>query len=190
MERMGGGSRSDVDDLLLRDHKRLGYPSFSTMSQIYPNMIKMANNDSLVCDACELGKHTRSSYASSGNKSSKIGDLIHSDVWGPCPTTTMNGVRYFVTFIDCCSRVTWIYLMKNKSDVFACFKDFHKEFQTQFGVVVKTLRSDNGTEYTNKVFGDYLSAQGIKHQTTCPYTPEQNEVAERKIDISLRQLGV
>jgi hypothetical protein len=74
----------------------------------------------------------------------------------------------------------WLYLMKNKSDVFACFKDFHKGIQTQYGAVVKVLRSDNGTEYTNKAFGEYLSSQGIQHQTTCPYTPEQNRVAERK----------
>jgi len=70
--------------------------------------------------------------------------------------------------------------MKNKSDVFACFRDFHKGVQTQYGAVVKVLRSDNGTEYTNNVFREYLSSQGIQHQTTCPYTPEQNGVAERK----------
>ena len=71
--------------------------------------------------------------------------LIHSDVWRPCPTTTLNGFRYFVSFIDYFSRVTWLYLMKNKSDVLACFKDFHKMVQTQYGAVVKALRSDNGT---------------------------------------------
>jgi hypothetical protein len=70
--------------------------------------------------------------------------------------------------------------MKNKNDVFACFKDFHKGIQTQYSTVVKVLRSDNVTEYTNMAFGEYLSSQGIQHQTTCPYTPEQNEVAERK----------
>ena len=70
--------------------------------------------------------------------------------------------------------------MKNKSDVLTCFKDFHKAVQTQYGAVVKVLISDNGTEYTNRAFGEYLSAQGIQHQTTCPYTPAQNGVAERK----------
>ncbi|KAJ3668810.1 hypothetical protein LUZ61_022792 [Rhynchospora tenuis] len=52
--------------------------------------------------------------------------------------------------------------------------------QTQYGAIVKVLRSDNGTEYTNRAFAEYLSAQGIQHQTTCPYTPAQNGVAERK----------
>jgi Integrase core domain len=78
------------------------------------------------------------------------------------------------------SRVTWLYLIKNKSDVSACFKDFHKGIQTQYGAVVKVLRSDNGTEYTNRAFRKYLSSQKIQHQTTCPYTLEQNGMAERK----------
>jgi transposase InsO family protein len=107
-------------------------------------------------------------------------DLIHYDVWGPYFTNSMNGYRYFVTFIDCFSHVTWVYLMKNKSEVFDCVKDFHMSIQTQYGAVVKVLRSYNGTEYTNRIFREYLSTQGIHHQTTCPYTPTQNEVAERK----------
>jgi transposase InsO family protein len=42
------------------------------------------------------------------------------------------------------------------------------------------IRTDNGTEYVNKEFGAFLSAHGILHQTSCPDTPPQNGVAERK----------
>ena len=42
------------------------------------------------------------------------------------------------------------------------------------------LRTDNGIEYLNNEFGNFLSAKGILHQTTCPDTPPQNGVAERK----------
>jgi hypothetical protein len=55
------------------------------------------------------------------------------------PANTINSYRYFVTFIDCFSRVTWLYLMKNKSEVLACFKDFHKAIHTQYGAVVKVV---------------------------------------------------
>jgi Integrase core domain/GAG-pre-integrase domain len=179
LESSGVVGRS-VEDLLLLHHRRLGHPYFFALSRVYPPLFEKANKEKLVCDACEFGKHTRSSYSSSGSRSYLAFDLVHYDVWGPCPTTAVNGYKYFVSFIDYFSRVTWLYLMKNKSDVFACFKDFHKGIQTQYGAVVKVLRSDNGTEYTNRAFGEYLSSQGIQHQTTCPYTPEQNEVAERK----------
>ena len=42
------------------------------------------------------------------------------------------------------------------------------------------IRTDNGTEYVNKEFSTFLSAHGIIHQTSCPDTPPQNGVAERK----------
>ncbi|XP_073117115.1 uncharacterized protein [Elaeis guineensis] len=51
---------------------------------------------------------------------------------------------------------------------------------TQFGVKIKILRSDNGTEYINQEFRAYLQTHGILHQTTCVDTPAQNGVAERK----------
>ena len=48
------------------------------------------------------------------------------------------------------------------------------------GEKIKTLRSDNGGEYTSKVFEDYLKKYGIRHECTVSKTPEQNGVAERK----------
>jgi GAG-pre-integrase domain len=95
-----------VEDLLLLHHRRLGHPSSSTLSRLYPPLFEKANNEKLVCDACELGKHTRSSYSSSVSRSSLAFDLVHSDVWGLCPITAVNGFKYFVSFIDCFSRVT------------------------------------------------------------------------------------
>jgi len=64
--------------------------------------------------------------------------------------------------------------------VFSCFQDFHKLVANQFNARVPVLRTDNGTEYMNNEFRSYLSDQRIIHQTTCPGTPPQNGVAERK----------
>ncbi len=44
---------------------------------------------------------------------------------------------------------------------------------------VKTLRTDNGGEYTSTQFTNYLNSEGIRHELTIPKTPEQNGVAER-----------
>ena len=49
------------------------------------------------------------------------------------------------------------------------------------GEKIKTLRSDNGGEYTSKELEDYLKRNGIRHERTVPKTPEQNGVAERMI---------
>ena len=105
--------------------------------------------------------------------------LIHSDVW-TCLVVSVSGMKYFVTFIDCHTRMTWVYLMRHKDEVFQCFQEFYAYVRNQFNVQVQVIRSDNGTEYVNKQFGGFLSAQGIMHQTSCPDTPAQNGVAERK----------
>ena len=133
-----------------------------------------------MCDACEFEKHTRSTYSSIGLRSYEPFILIHSDVWGPCSVTSVSGFKWFVTFIDCYTRMTWIYMMKHKSEVLRCFQDFHRMVATQFDSKVRILRTDNGAEYVNKEFAAYLSEEGILHQTICPGTPPQNGVAERK----------
>jgi Integrase core domain len=92
----------------------------------------------------------------------------------------MNGCRYFIIFIDYFSRVIWVYLMNNKSEMCDCFKKMYRSIQTQYWTLVKMLRSDNGIKYTNRTFGEYLLTKGIHHQTTCPYTLTQNREAERK----------
>jgi hypothetical protein len=172
-------SRSPMQEFLLH-HRRLGHMSFNTLGQLYPNLYNKVYKESLVCDACQYGKIVRSSYISSDHRSVVPFQTIHSDVWGPSGVLSLYGYRSFVTFIDCCTRTTWVYVLKNKSDVFDCFKDFHNLIMTQYDARVKIFRTDNGTEYVNKHFDEYLSSYGIIHQTSCPSTSEQNGLAERK----------
>ncbi|RVW62884.1 Retrovirus-related Pol polyprotein from transposon RE1 [Vitis vinifera] len=106
--------------------------------------------------------------------------VIHSDVWGPSKVPTLSGSRWFVTFIDDCTRMTWLCLMKTKDEVNLLFQNFHKMIETQYNAKVRVLRSDNGGEYQSSDLQKYLEGHGIIHQTTCSNTPQQNGVAERK----------
>jgi hypothetical protein len=72
---------------------------------LHPVMFKGVDKIRLVCDACEVGKHNRFIYPSIGLCSCEPFILIHSDVWGPCSVTSMNGAKWFVTFIDCYTRM-------------------------------------------------------------------------------------
>ncbi|KAI5000974.1 hypothetical protein ZWY2020_010933 [Hordeum vulgare] len=49
-----------------------------------------------------------------------------------------------------------------------------------FGVKIKHIRSDNGTEFKNTGLDDYLDELDITHELSAPYTPQQNGVVERK----------
>ena len=106
--------------------------------------------------------------------------VVHSDVWGPARILATSGFRWFVTFIDDCTRMTWVFPMNHKSEVPTKFNIFHQYVATQFDKKIQTLRSDNGGEYVNHALHNYLQEHGIVHQTICAYTPQQNGVAERK----------
>ena len=88
--------------------------------------------------------------------------------------------KYFVTFVDDFSCVTWLYLMKSRSELFYHFNAFCIEIQTQFNFSVQSLRSDNDKEYLSEPFQCFVLQHEILHQTSCVDTPSQNGVAERK----------
>ena len=106
--------------------------------------------------------------------------MIHSDVWGPFRVDNITGARWFVSFIDDHTRLTWIFLMREKSEVCQIFKSFNKMIQNQFQTKIQILRTDNGKEYFNSLLGNYLINEGIIHQSSCVETPQQNGVSERK----------
>lgn len=78
---------------LMLHHRRLGHLSFTALSRIYPALFKSCTSELFVCDACELTKHTRGTYPSSGFRSKKPFEVIHSDVWGPCEVQSISGHR-------------------------------------------------------------------------------------------------
>ena len=107
-------------------------------------------------------------------------EIICSDVWGPAPNPSSSGSKYYVSFIDSFSRFTWIFFMKHKSEVFLIFRHFHAYVKNQFSQNIQILQCDGGGEYSSKEFLDFLQNNGMHRRVSCPYTPQQNEIAERK----------
>jgi len=70
--------------------------------------------------------------------------------------------------------------MKNRFELFHIFQTYFTETKTQFGVSIRILRNDNGCEYLSHSFKKCMTSHRILHQTSCGYTPQQNDVAERK----------
>lgn len=77
------------------------------------------------CAACIIGNHCKQPFHSSSFRSSRKLGLIHSDLCGPMPVATANENRFVLEFIDDYSRMCWVYLLKNKSQVFDVFKKIH-----------------------------------------------------------------
>ncbi|XP_071687259.1 uncharacterized protein [Rutidosis leptorrhynchoides] len=97
-------------------HRRLGHPSVGYLRFLFPSLFP--SNVNLCCETCILAKSHRSTFKPSNIRKNVPFALIHSDVWGPAPINGGKNFRYFVTFIDDCTRMTWIYFLTHKSDVY------------------------------------------------------------------------
>jgi len=94
-----------MESLSLLD-AQLGHSSLAKLQQLVPTLSKLSR---LVCESCQLGKHSRTSLPRSVTRdASSPFALIHSDIWGPSRVKSTLGFQYFVTFIDDYSRCTWV----------------------------------------------------------------------------------
>ena len=82
-------------------------------------------------------------------------------MWCPCAVVSPTGFRHFVTFVDDYSQTTWLYLMKNRYELFSHFCDFYAKIHTQFHVYVQSLRSDNAKEYGSEQFQSFMLQNDI-----------------------------
>ncbi|KAM2045153.1 hypothetical protein ACFX1T_009386 [Malus domestica] len=134
-----------------------------------------------VCEGCLLGKQFRKSFPKeSTTRAQKPLELIHTDVCGPIKPSSLGKNNYFLLFIDDFSRKTWVYFLKQKSEVFGAFKKFKAAVEKESGCKIKAMRSDRGGEFTSKKFQEFCEANGIRRPLTVPRSPQQNGVAERK----------
>lgn len=82
--------------------------------------------------------------------------------------------------VDDYSRLTWVFLMRSKSEIFTQLSQFITQSEIQFETKVKIIRSDNGSEFFNSICNDYFDSKSIAHQSSCAYIPQQNGIVERK----------
>jgi len=87
-------------------------------------------------------------------------------------------MRWFVTFVNDCTRMTWLSLLKRKDEVFDVFRMFHAMVHNRFSTKLWILRSYNGGEYVNNNFSAFFQRKGILHELSCSQTSQQNRVAE------------
>ena len=143
------------------------------LKKLFPSLFVNKDVHSFACETCQFAKQTRVPYPLQPYKIFKPFSLIHSDIWGPSRINNISGVRWFITFIDDHTRVSWVFLLKEKSNATNIFQNFHKMVETQFQTKIQFLRTDNGQEYFNNTLGPYLVENVIFHQSSCVDTPNK-----------------
>jgi len=174
-------------------HKRLGHPVFRIVHRVLSKfkLPVISNKADPFCSACAQAKGHQLPFYPFISKVCKPLQLIHSDVWGPSPTISVNGNRYYVSFIDVFTRYTWVFPIQAKSDVMSTFLKFQVMVERLLNHKIISVQSDWGGEYRN--LHTYFQSVGIIHRLSCPHTHQQQGCVERKhmhlIDTTLALLA-
>lgn len=162
-------------------HARLGHVIYNSLLRmtklgLLPSKL---HDDRNKCETCVKTKLiTRKPFGNVNRSSSTLLELIHIDICDLHGKLTRGGKRYFITYIDDFAKYASIYLLRIKEEALDKFKIFKAEVENVLNGKIKTLRNDRGGEYFNKYFDHFC--EDIIHQSTSPYTPQQNGITEWK----------
>ena len=92
---------------------------------------------------------------------------------------TRGGNKYFISFVDDSTKCCYVYLLKSKDEAIEKFVLYKNEVENQLNKKIKVLKRDRSGEYESP-FVDVCAQHGIINETTTPYSPQSNGVAERK----------
>ena len=121
-----------------------------------------------LCISCQKAKSHKLPFPTSDSRSNKILGLIHCDLWGPAPITSISGYRYYIIFIDDHSRFTWFYPLKHKTNFYQTFLNFQSLFENQFSTKIKIFKSDGGGEFISKNLQSHFTKCGIITDSPVP----------------------
>ncbi|GMF23329.1 unnamed protein product [Phytophthora fragariaefolia] len=180
----------------LRWHRWAGHPGGNAMRQLHQiyfdsgavSFPKSQIND-LFCESCIFAKPTRLSFSKVIPKTAtRPGQVFHTDS-GVLPTSTFSGYRYFIVFVDEYTRYVFIFLMRNRDEVYHVYEDLRRNVKekikyiytvvSEYGDEVKRAQSDNGMAYEK--LARIIAKYNTRFHFTQAYTPQQNGMAERRI---------
>ncbi|GJT86953.1 ribonuclease H-like domain-containing protein [Tanacetum coccineum] len=144
-------------------HRRLGHINFKKMKKLMRgNLVrglpsKIFENDH-TCVACQKRKQHKASFS----------------------VRSINRKCYYLVVTDDFSRFSWVFLLATKDETPEILKNFITSIENQSDYKVKTFRSDNGTEFKNKIMNEFCEIKGIRREFSVARNPQQNGVVERK----------
>ncbi|KAI3667038.1 hypothetical protein L6452_42080 [Arctium lappa] len=167
-------------------HRRLSHLNFRYINKLVKDKLvkglpELRHDKKHLCAACEKGKMKRAVHKPKPEPSTSSPlELLHMDLWDPMRTQSLGGKKYVLVIVDDYSRYTWVKFLRSKDETPEVLITFLKTTQVNMQRQVKFLRTDNDTEFKNKIVEEYLESVGISHQYSAARTPEQNGVVERQ----------
>jgi hypothetical protein len=161
-------------------HQCMGHLSYETVKAIdnaeplsvYGLKLHGLQKDDTPCHGCQLGKSHHLPFPTSSKHAENPLEIVHSDLVGPFQMNSIQGNKYFATFIDDCSKITVITYMKSKDQFKQAFINYKAWAENQLSHTIKCLHSDRGGKYVNNDLKHILQEAGVEHRLTVPHSPQ------------------
>ena len=164
-------------------HRRYGHISYAGLQSLRDkNLINRFNPDPKSpkqdCSPCTAAKMHYKAFSPTATWTGAIGHLTHMDLWGRYPVQSINRNQYYILMINDKSRYTTIQFLKQKSQATQHVQNYITHLNVRRHNT-HTICIDRGTKFINDALKTWCAEHGIEIQTTAPYSPSQNRVAER-----------
>ncbi|CAI7795501.1 unnamed protein product [Closterium sp. NIES-54] len=170
-----------------RLHARLAHVSVDTITSLAKHGVATgldiipSTRADPPCVSCVGGKLAQHTFLAKGSDVEEALAVVHIELCGPFRVAAKDGSLYFLLLKDRHTRFVWVMPVAEKSDVLQEFQNWLVLVERQTKKSVLMLRSDRGGEFLEKDFTEFVDGKGIVHDLTCPYTPQQNGMAEREM---------
>ncbi|CAI7770803.1 unnamed protein product [Closterium sp. NIES-53] len=157
-------------------HHRLGHPSLPRLCGMHSRLLVSGLPRSLPplpplpappCLPCVEGRQRAAPHSSSFPSTTAPLQTLHMDVWGPARVSGQGRERYFLLVVDDYTRYTTVFFLHSKGE----------------DLPVLRLHSDRGGEFFSDLLREFCRGESITQLFTLPDSPQQNEIAERRIGL-------
>ena len=176
---------------LMTWHRRLGHPSFRTVVELARSgtggivitdmPAKVPGLDA--CAACVAGKSVHLPHKEGRERATEYLERVHIDIAGPMPVVSAGGREYVYVIVDDYTRAVYTKPLRLKSEAAEAFKSFKAIAENESGKRIREVLTDNARELSMGEMSRFCETEGIKLNTTVPYHPASNGIAERTIGV-------
>ena len=165
-------------------HKRFGHSSIEAVKQLISKNavtgLTVKPDKKTNCQDCIMSKICKCSHPLRREvQASETAAVLNFDTCGPFPVMSLGHAKYFVLATEDYSDYKYIDVIASKSQARESVKEIINKAELDSKRTVKSIVSDNGSEYSNRDLQEWLRQRGVVHSTSSSYTPQQNGRAER-----------
>ena len=141
--------------------------------------LRMNNKRMGDCKPRALDKISRAPHPPRRYESNPQSVVLHFDTWGPACIESLAWLKYYLLATDEFSGYKYIRFAKNKADIKTYIREIIKTCSMETPRHVDATVADNRTEFMKEGLAKFLDERNIVRIYSAPYTPEQNDLAER-----------